>query len=90
MLQLEQSLTVLLQGFQHEKKLLEQNYASRQTTMKAELQGLQRRCQLQDKESTHIKRLARRILDQRAEVELFFLEALDHVRKEIEASRCNS
>ena len=35
----------------------------------------------------HVKRLARRILEERSEVEQFFLEALSYVRKEIAIKR---
>ena len=48
---------------------------------------LQHRCDLQSREMNHVKRLARRILDQRTEVEQFFLDALAHVKKEIAANR---
>ena len=85
--QLEQSLTVLVQEFQQEKQSLEQSHTSRHAQMEAELQGLQRRCQLQDRETLHVKKLARKILDQRTEVEEFFLNALAHVKKEIETNR---
>ena len=34
-----------------------------------------------------MKKLARKILDQRTEVEEFFLNALAHVKKEIETNR---
>jgi len=35
----------------------------------------------------HVKRLARRILDQRSDVEQFFLESLTLVKKEIATNR---
>ncbi len=35
----------------------------------------------------HVKRLAKRVLDQRSHVEQFFLEALSQVRKEIARNR---
>lgn len=53
----------------------------------SELQSLRRRCDLQGRELNHVKRLARRILDQRTETETFFLEALSHVRREVAANR---
>ena len=52
-----------------------------------ELVALQRRAELQARESNHVKRLAGRVLEQRAQVEQFFLEALAHVRKEVAANR---
>jgi len=85
--QLEQSLTVLVHEFEEEKKSQEQSYADRHTHLEAELQSLQRRCQLQDREAVHVKKLARRILEKRSELEEFFMEALAHVKKEIETNR---
>ena len=53
----------------------------------SELVSLQRRCELQSREMNHVKRLARHILDQRSEVEQFFLESLTFVKKKIAANR---
>ncbi len=53
----------------------------------SELVGLQHRFELQSREMNHVKRLARRILEQRSEVEQFFLDALAHVKREIAANR---
>ena len=47
-----------------------------------------RRCyEFQSREMNHVKRLAKRVLDQRSHVEQFFLEALSQVRKEIARNR---
>ncbi len=80
-------MTVLVQEFQQERQSLEQSYTTRHAQLEAELQGLQRRSELQDRETIHVKKLARKILDQRSELEEFFLEALAHVKKEIETNR---
>lgn len=53
----------------------------------SELMSLQRRCELQSREMNHVKRLARHILDQRSEVEQFFLESLTFVKKKIATNR---
>lgn len=53
----------------------------------SELVSLQRRCELQSREMNHVKRLARHILDQRSEVEQFFLESLTFVKKKIATNR---
>lgn len=42
---------------------------------------------LKTKEMNKVKRLARNILEQRTEIERFFLEALEHVKKEIAANQ---
>ena len=53
----------------------------------SELVSLRRRCELQSHEMNHVKRLARHILDQRSEMEQFFLESLTFVKKKIVANR---
>ena len=84
---LEQSLTVVIREFEHEKQLLQQRHADQLAASSGELVTLRRRCELQEREMNHIKRLARKILGERSEVEQFFLEALAHVKKEIAANR---
>lgn len=84
---LEQSLTVVIREFEHEKRLLQQRQAEQLASNAGELVTLRRRCELQEREMNHIKRLARKILGERSEVEQFFLEALAHVKKEITANR---
>ena len=87
MVGLEQSLTMLVKEFEEEKHVLQDNHTSELAQTRADLVSLQHRYDLQDKEMAHVKRLARRILDQREEVELFFLEALKYVREEIATNR---
>ena len=84
---LEQSLTVVIREFEHEKQLLEERRAQQLAASSSELVTLRRRCELQEREMNHVKRLARKILEERSEVEQFFLEALAHVKKEIAANR---
>ena len=84
---LEQTLTLLVREFEEEKRELERNHSSQLEQGLAELTNLRQRCQLQEKELAHIKKLARRILDQRSELEVFFLQALEHVKKEITLHR---
>ncbi|KAM3918767.1 basal body-orientation factor 1 isoform 2-T2 [Leptodactylus fuscus] len=52
-----------------------------------ELQKLHQTLKLKDKEMNRVKKLAHNILQERTQVELFFLEALEHVRQEIKSSR---
>ena len=39
------------------------------------------------RETAHIRRLARKVIDQRTEVEQFFIDALGYVKREIVANR---
>ena len=84
---LEQSLTVVVREFEEEKRLLEHRHREQLSASSSELVTLRRHCQLQERETNHVKRLARKILAERSEVEQFFLEALAHVKKEISANR---
>ncbi|PWA16514.1 hypothetical protein CCH79_00004506, partial [Gambusia affinis] len=52
-----------------------------------ELDKLQKLLAMREKEMQHVKQLAKTIVDKRREVEVFFHEALNHVRQEIVASR---
>ena len=84
---LEQSLTVIVQEFEQEKRLLTLRHSEELQSTSSQLTTLKRRCELQDREMNHVKSLAKKILDQRSEVEQFFLEALAHAKKEIAANR---
>ncbi|XP_073494284.1 basal body-orientation factor 1 isoform X2 [Phyllobates terribilis] len=48
---------------------------------------LQQTLELKDREMKRVKRLAHNLLQERTQVERFFLEALEHVRQEIKSSR---
>ena len=78
---------VVIREFEYEKQLLEERQAQQLASSSSELVTLKRRCELQEREMNHVKRLARKILQERSEVEQFFLEALAHVKKEIVANR---
>lgn len=52
-----------------------------------EIEKLQQLLEMKDREMSRVKKLARNILDERTEVEKFFLDALDQVKLEIINSR---
>ncbi|XP_021256967.1 basal body-orientation factor 1 [Numida meleagris] len=52
-----------------------------------EIKKLQHLLEMKDREMNRVKKLARNILNERTEVERFFLDALEHVKQEIIASR---
>lgn len=56
-------------------------------TAKVEIVKLQRTVDLKTKEMNKVKKLARNILEQRTEMERFFLESLEAVKMEIAANR---
>lgn len=52
-----------------------------------EIKKLQQLLEMKDQEMNRVKKLARNILNERTEVERFFLDVLEHVKQEIRASR---
>ncbi|XP_054683073.1 basal body-orientation factor 1 [Grus americana] len=52
-----------------------------------EMKKLQQLLEMKDREMNRVKKLAWNILNERTEVERFFLDALEHVKKEIISSR---
>ncbi|NXI92713.1 BBOF1 factor, partial [Psophia crepitans] len=52
-----------------------------------EMKKLQQLLEMKDREMNRVKKLARNILNERTEVERFFLDALEHVKQEIISSR---
>ncbi|NWI65129.1 BBOF1 factor, partial [Todus mexicanus] len=52
-----------------------------------EIKKLQQLIEMKDREMNRVKKLARNVLNERTEVERFFLDALEHVKQEIIAGR---
>ncbi|XP_029897298.1 basal body-orientation factor 1, partial [Aquila chrysaetos chrysaetos] len=52
-----------------------------------EIKKLQQLLEMKDREMNRVKKLAQNILNERTEVERFFLDALEHVKQEIISSR---
>lgn len=84
---LEQSLSHMAREFQTEKKAICEKFRIENEASKIELAKLQRVIELKTKEMNKVKRLAKNILDQRTELERFFLESLEQVKMEINANQ---
>uniref|UniRef100_A0A8C4SZA7 Basal body-orientation factor 1 n=1 Tax=Erpetoichthys calabaricus TaxID=27687 RepID=A0A8C4SZA7_ERPCA len=84
---LEQALGHIACEFETEKQLTVKQAHVTTEVGRSEMEKLQKLLQMKDKEMNRVKLLAKNILDQRTQVEQFFLQALDHVRQEITASR---
>jgi len=84
---LEQSLEHAAREFEAEQSLLVEKTNDEVVWSRTEIAKLQRVIQLKTKEMNKVKKLARNILDQRTEVERFFIDALNQVKKEIIAHR---
>ncbi|MED6254866.1 hypothetical protein ATANTOWER_001363 [Ataeniobius toweri] len=83
---LELALGEISRKLEHQEVKEKRNLVTIQAGQ-VELDKLQMLLTMREKEMQHVKQLARTIVDKRREVEVFFHEALDHVRQEIVASR---
>ncbi|KAK3708366.1 hypothetical protein QZH41_014832, partial [Actinostola sp. cb2023] len=84
---LEQALTHLVREFEGERGTLIEKADNETRSVRAEIARLQRIVELKTKEMNKVKRLAKNILDQRTEVEQFFLDSLEYVKNEIVRNR---
>ncbi|NXI40633.1 BBOF1 factor, partial [Galbula dea] len=79
--------TILSQMAEREtRKTQRQAQIENQASM-VEIKKLQQLLEMKDQEMNRVKKLARNILNERTEVERFFLDALEHVKQEIISSR---
>lgn len=84
---LEKSLAVVVANSQKENKRIVAECDAELHNSQQEISTLQKSMRLKEQELKHIKRLGKRILDQRTEIERFFLDALDQVKAEIVSNR---
>ena len=84
---LEKSLSHVVNEFESEQKAIVAQSHIENESATNEIKKLQRTLELKTREAAKIKKLAKNILDQRTEMERFFLEALEHVKLEIAANR---
>jgi len=79
---LESSLSQIVQDFEKERELIEFQNEQIIKEQNEELKSLTESSRLKMKESINLKALAQMILDQRSDIEQFFLEALEQVKEE--------
>ncbi|CAG5121059.1 unnamed protein product, partial [Candidula unifasciata] len=84
---LEKSLSHVVKEFEAERKDIICRGEIENASAKAEILKLQRVIELKTIEMSKVKRLAKNILDERTELENFFLTSLDDVKAEIAANR---
>ncbi|XP_014782441.1 basal body-orientation factor 1 isoform X2 [Octopus bimaculoides] len=84
---LEKSESDLVKEFETKKNDLVVECRKETECNKQEITQLQQVIETKSKELSHIKRLARSVLEQRNDLETFFAESLDYVRKKIAAHR---
>ncbi|KAG8562164.1 hypothetical protein GDO81_015608 [Engystomops pustulosus] len=84
---LESSLEKLTLEKEHALHKIQRQIQGTDQAGNMELQKLHKTLELKDREMNRVKKLAHNILQERTQVENFFLEALEHVRQEIKSSR---
>lgn len=84
---LEKALSQVVREFEVERENLIRKCKSEMDANAAEVEYLRRAMDLKNKEMNRVKKLAKNILQQRADIEQFFLESLDYVRKQIATNR---
>ncbi|XP_036061722.1 basal body-orientation factor 1 isoform X1 [Onychomys torridus] len=84
---LENALTYMTTEFEAEILKLQQKAAIENQAGHVEIDKLQQLLQMKDREMNRVKKLAKNILDERTEVEQFFLDALYQVKQQILVNR---
>ncbi|XP_075386948.1 basal body-orientation factor 1 [Tenrec ecaudatus] len=80
---LETALTCMTREFEVEVLKLQQQATLENKAGHIEISQLQHLLQMKERELNRVKKLAKNILDERTEVEKFFLDALHHVKQQI-------
>ena len=84
---LERSLSQVVRDFEKEKELEQIKAKQKVDELVMANTGLKQLLKLKNRELKNIRKLAQTILDQRTEVEQYFLEALEQVKNEIRQKR---
>eukprot|EP00040_Diaphanoeca_grandis_P006825 m.38729 g.38729 ORF g.38729 m.38729 type:complete len:533 (-) comp18000_c0_seq2:246-1844(-) len=84
---LETALSHCVREFEHERALIVVRSEEASSETRAQLTSCQRALKLKTAENKRIRHLAKYVVTQRSELELFFHEALNSVRREIASSR---
>ncbi|XP_072480986.1 basal body-orientation factor 1 isoform X4 [Notamacropus eugenii] len=84
---LETALSNMTAEFEAEIKKIQEQALLENQAGRVEINKLEQVLQMKDREMNRVKRLAKNILDERTEVERFFLDALYEVKQQISLSR---
>jgi len=79
---LESNLSQIVQDFEKERELIKFQNEQIIKEQNEELKSLTESNKMKIKEATNLKALAQMILDQRSDIEQFFLESLEQVKEE--------
>ena len=84
---MEKSLAQVVREFELERSNIMKTCKVQLESSATEIDKLTKTLELKTKEMNKVKKLAKNILEQRSEIERFFLESLDYVRKQIVTNR---
>lgn len=84
---LEKSLAQVVKEFEHERENIMKTCKIQLESSTSEIEKLRKTLELRNRETNRIKKLAKNILEQRSEIERFFLDSLDFVRRQIITNR---
>ncbi|KAJ3037794.1 hypothetical protein HDV00_001295 [Rhizophlyctis rosea] len=80
---MEHALSHVVREFEHEREIIGRLARRELEEVRRVAEGLKAKLERRGMEMRHVKRLAQHILDQRTDLERFFMDALDTVRGEI-------
>ena len=84
---LEKSLSQIIKEFEIERFNLIEKCKLELESSKTELEKVKKMLELRNKEMNKVKKLAKNILEQRSDIERFFLDSLDYVKQQIITNR---
>ena len=84
---LEKSIAQVVREFELERSNIMKTCKVQLESSASEIDKLTKTLELKSKEMNKVKKLAKNILEQRSEIERFFLDSLDYVRQQIITNR---
>lgn len=84
---LEKALSQVVREFELERENFVQRNKIEMESTSSELKKLRKTLELKTKEMNKVKKLAKTILEQRSDIERFFLDSLDYVREQVASNR---
>lgn len=84
---MEKSLSQVVREFEIERENVINKCKLETESSAIELDKMKRALELRSKEMNKVKKLAKNILEQRSDIERFFLDALEYVKKQIVINR---
>jgi hypothetical protein len=84
---LEKSLSQVVKEFEAERQRLIEKFKIETESSTIELKKLRKMLELKNNEMNKVKKLGKTIIEQRSDIERFFLDSLDYVRLQVAANR---